>query len=669
MKLLSLAVVLLVSPFVHTLANHDDNGGKDTHVSYLESPAIDSRSSSGADAQGITAVRFVTDEKEISKRGDPCTKIWWSNSPDNVQEGVNYNTCIIPELCYKIKQPWIGGIPGGLSSIHFDEKAFACDIWAMPNCQDIGGNSHHRLTQSSSDLTSLMKMGNNDGRAKSFACSRKNAGEKREAPPVVKSTEIKEISKRGSDICIDFCDKPDSSPDRVCHNNNCAPPGQCMNTVSQVVSGMGSIHFGDGINCDVYRAYDCKINGRNSHSQIRGGMSDLTGLLQGLGHSYKCELASNKEKRAVEARKEEMGAIKARTNPTPSIAARQEDEQLGTCVDFCSEHDFKGKCTCDHCTAAAECVTADDGVDSIKFSGATYCALFTSYNCKQLGGRGEIIAEETVKWVSNWAMWSGKAHSFMCQRPYKRSLNSVDPKPAFTVSKVEKRGRSKSAPAVVAAPENEKRQEFGTCVDHCTGPNFTGKCTRNHCTAPKECVSVSDGGIGSISFAGATHCSLYLLENCDSSGSAMPTSVNQTIKDVKAYAGWQLNTAKSFRCVRPYKKREIQPVDSAPTAAAAEVAVRNVATPPYPSCVDYCEGEDFTGTCTKKVCTKDLQCVNTPFGFNSIKFSGTSYCYISIKPDCDPDGAFVTGESMNNIQLDAGWKPDIASSFKCHRLD
>lgn len=527
-------------------------------------------------APAVTAVGSMRAEKEISKR-EPCIHVDWSSTPDTEQFGENFSDCFEPNVYYIVTQP----LPGGLASIHFD-YGFACDLYSNSGCVDLGRKSHAFVVHPYADITPLLKEGVNDGRAHCWKCrsnpnhdpgtpdvqknstgTRRNAIQEGEALPVVQSTEITETSMSGSDICIDFCDQPDSSPNRHCFLKNCASPGTCMNINSQVLSGIGSIHFGDGINCDVYRASDCKVDGRNSHSQIRRGISDLTGLLQGSAHSYKCEPANNRggSKQTVETRGAKKAGINARSKFPPSIAARSDKSKL-------------------------------------------------------------------VATIS------------------KRNLESVD-------------------------AQVGNREELGACVDHCTGPDFTGNCTRNQCMQSADCVAVSDGGIGSIKFGGSTHCTLYLLDNCQSSGSAPLTVIKNPTNDVKAFAGWTLNTAKSFRCSRPYKKRDIHSIDSttpkAAAATAAEIAVRDVAAPQ--SCVEYCTGSNYTGEC-KSVCTKNYRCVNVGVdSFNSLRFDGQIICWVYVVERCSPEWPVAFLESVADIEIEASFKPMSGASFMCRRLD
>lgn len=133
---------------------------------------------------------------------------------------------------------------------------------------------------------------------------------------------------------------------------------------------------------------------------------------------------------------------------------------------------------------------------------------------------------------------SGKA--FKCGRPdRKRKIQAVE-----------------SKPAAVAAPEVEKRAELGACVDYCSGPNFTDKCTRNNCIWPNECVDDVDRGINLIGFGSGTYCTMYPQPDCKSDRSLFVSEITNNGADV---AGWKHNTVASFKCARADDKREIKP--------------------------------------------------------------------------------------------------------------
>lgn len=469
MKLLIFLVTLLTSPFINALVTDNDNGAQGMLNSYLESPKIDSRSASAARGLGHEA---------IEERASPHIKA-------------------------------------------VDSKAYAT-----------------------------------------------------------------ELSKRVPDICIDFCCSPDNVQDGACYTNNCTQPGECMNINDPLPGGMKSIHFGDGIVCDVFRAYNCKVDGRNSHSQIRRGMSDLTGLLQGLAHSYSCQLANGSGKRTIES-------VESRTNSPISNSKPNSRDQLGACIDHCSGEQFTGSCTRNHCTGYTQCTNVpkkQGGILSVGFRGATRCTLYTMPDCAVNLDNSYVtvgVTSNDVRYVPGWNItgnWPAPVLSFRYGRPNKRGIGTR----AKVVAKREATSISKRGDLT--------RRVLGTCVDYCSGRDFKGKCTRNKCTNADECVYVADG-IQSIGFAGAIRYAIYTSGNCVQWGGNGKVIITKTTTYVEAWVHWA-TPGMSFMCERPYK-RSLKSIDSKPAAVAAPEVEKRAG---LGACADYCSGPNFTGKCTRNHC-------------------------------------------------------------------
>lgn len=96
------------------------------------------------------------------------------------------------------------------------------------------------------------------------------------------------------------------------------------------------------------------------------------------------------------------------------------------------------------------------------------------------------------------------------------------------------------------------KANLGTCVDYCSGPNFTGVCTRNHCTDYGQCTNVrEDGGMESIGFEGDTSCAVYINHDCKQLGRNSVTVVKKEVRNMKAFAHWD-RKASSFKCGRHF---------------------------------------------------------------------------------------------------------------------
>ncbi|QDS74040.1 hypothetical protein FKW77_009114 [Venturia effusa] len=515
----------------------------------------------------ITAVETKALSSNISKRV-PCINIQWSSSPDNVQEGTNYEQCVVPLLCYNINQPF----PGGMATVHF-ENGYACDVYSQRNCLTLSKKSHARITRSTGDFTGLLQESVNDGRAHSFSCEgnaphitkvKKSAVETpkaghKELPlsAVVKSTKANETSHAGPTICVDFCTTPDSVLDDDCYFSICTPPGMCMNVNRPLPGSMGSIHFGDDINCDIYRAFDCKVDGRNSHAQIRRGVSDCTGMVQGLAHSYKCEWASDR-KRAIEMSEEgtasveaQFTSLKARSESTTPLL-KLDSTHLGTCVHYCDGPNFSGNCVRNHCTRSQQCtnVPATFGnpeLVSLAFGNSTQCELYIVEDCVDDSSYPQATAEKTTGNVMllPWSVVPGKmsgqpVKSFKCKKVNKRGIEARGAEAKIVTTK--------EPTSITKRDDLTTQTELGTCVDHCSDRDFKGKCTRNHCTASKQCVVV-DEGINSIAFEGATICAIFTSKNCKQLGGNGKVVVKATTKWVEAFAHWG-TTGHSFQCMR-----------------------------------------------------------------------------------------------------------------------
>jgi hypothetical protein len=99
-------------------------------------------------------------------------------------------------------------------------------------------------------------------------------------------------------------------------------------------------------------------------------------------------------------------------NPTNTPTALQ-PRAFGTCVDYCSGRDGTDCSMVNQCTDAGHCVNLPKFMylQSIKFTGDTWCELWTNQNCN-----GENFAYEDPHTNLSDLDWGGRTRSLACWR-------------------------------------------------------------------------------------------------------------------------------------------------------------------------------------------------------------------------------------------------------------